>query len=274
MISFSPNSLSVSVLSNVCFMVLRAFEWIVWWLMAMVCGSLIMSSNPYEKLSRWVKRGISYLSPLTQWVKHGISCWSTSPSVKQLMLDFQNTSANEMTSLRNQMKTADRTSANEIATLRSEMNVIMEKIAFMEKIYDYEYTLQNPYEKGNHIPGKDMARLVELKVVLNKHWNINLFPGFSGWLENASEDELMDVAIAFIAGRAPCHFQLFEGVHLACTPDIKENDYRHLMKQLKDRRDSLINNHYYSYDIKKFTEARALRVENVLTKLREMNLLK
>ena len=180
----------------------------------MVCGSLIMSSNPYEKLSRWVKRGISYLSPLTQWVKHGISCWSTSPSVKQLMLDFQNTSANEMTSLRNQMKTADRASANEIATLRSEMNVIMEKIAFMEKIYDYEYTLQNPYEKGNHIPGKDMARLVELKVVLpsNRYWNINLFPGFSGWLENASEDELIDVAICFFNRCGYYYLTLFEGV--------------------------------------------------------------
>jgi hypothetical protein len=117
-----------------------------------------------------------------------------------------------------------------------------------------------------------MPRLVELKVVLNEYSNST---GFSGWIENASEDELMDVAIAFItrARGGGCSLYFVGTVFLTNHPEIK-NDYRHLMKTLKSYYDSIINNNYYGYDYIKFAEGRRACYENVLTKLHEMKLLK
>ena len=53
LISINP-ALSVGVLSNVFLTILTSFQFIVWWFAVMVFGSIVLSSNPLEKLWRYI----------------------------------------------------------------------------------------------------------------------------------------------------------------------------------------------------------------------------
>lgn len=149
----------------------------------------------------------------------------------------------------------------------------MTELLFLEKTFWYKNILEQPYQKDTHIPGKDMARLVELKIVLGRNFNVNLFPSWSEWIANASEHELIDVTIAMMNRDDFCILILFKGVHVRNRQD-ERYDYLHLLKQLKENADKIIIHENHVYDFKKFTECRVSRVENVLTKLHEMKLLK
>jgi len=301
MISFSPNSLSVSVISNVCFfMMLRAFEWILWWFVAMVCGSLIISSNPHELISlyvKWVKNGISYWSPFPTW--------SSANNLKQLILDFQDTSANEMTTLRNQLKIAN----DEIATLRSqmatlemilafqntsanEMTTLRNQLATLEMVIRYQYivnkgsyTVKKSYTVENHVPGEIMVKLWKIGCIFGgSSINIAEYLFAEGreeknkwltWTTHATEDELINFITGIYKSESITIFYFpIVNCYIYINPHGKEQ-YRKQMELLKEN-----TKQWFSGCLPEkcgtFAELEAYftRVENVLTKLHEMNLLK
>ena len=152
------------------------------------------------------------------------------------------------------------------------------------------------YKKENHISGKIMARMWELGCITNEGGDINIsrylygHPGptddWLTWTTHATEEDLMDFITAMYSTyTAPTvsylafSFPIVRvGITIYTTGEYRQ-DYRKCMKQLKDHTDqwftgwpsNMIN---LPGKCKTFAEAYFTRVENVLTKLHEMKLLK
>lgn len=145
LISFNPNALSLGVLSHLCGIIVTRFQFLVWSLSAMVFGSIVLSSNPHEKLWRHVKviktimdwcigmviynlftasffslylfLIFSFPSSSSLQVKKSTKeevdlltqvkfmMEAQRTDIKQSLVDIQRTSANDMSTLRTQMAT-------------------------------------------------------------------------------------------------------------------------------------------------------------------------
>lgn len=163
--------------------------------------------------------------------------------------------------------------------LETEMDSMKERIAFVEKIHAYKNILRSPYREANHIPGKDMVRLIEMKIIFGRGFNVNLYPYLNDekWEEHATEDELLDVIIAVMARKDYTTISLFGGVYFVCSAcddgDVRRN-YQNQMEKLKKYSEQILIHQTHGYEYKKFVESHVKRLRNVLTKLHEMGLLK
>jgi hypothetical protein len=163
-------------------------------------------------------------------------------------------------------------------------------VKFLEDIYRYEYILGKDYSKETHISGKIMGRLMELCILnLNDydsgrleryrihryghqgHWNC--------WITHATEEDLMDYITAIY--RKDTRYILtfpFVDIHIG-NYDSEKNNYRFKVAQLKKATDSWFlacpsNVVKFPGISKTFAEDYFNRIENVLTKIHKMGILK
>jgi hypothetical protein len=229
------------------------------------------------------------------------------------MLEFQNTSANEMTSLRNQLKTAE----DEIATLRTQMATLKQfmtetqktflmglhdRVDFLEKLNRYQHMMIKYqhigkfYEEKNHVSGKIMARMWELGCIYSTSGESNISEYLGGhtgpdddwlaWTTHATEEDLLNFITALYAMySAPTvayltfTFPIVRVYLQVYTTGEYKHNYRKCMHNLKESKERWLtswpsNMRNIPGKCKTFAEAYFTRVENVLTKLHEMNLLK
>ena len=219
-------------------------------------------------------------------------------TLKQSMMDFQKSSANESQTLRSQVATLKQFTTD---TQKQFLTGLHDRVDFLEKVIKYQHMMikyQNNdkcYEKKNHVTGKLMARMWELGCITqekggaeNIRQYLNGHGGEDDWLSwktHATEEDLMDFITAmYTAPTAPTvAYLIFTFPIVKVTITIyttgEYSDYRKCMKKLKDHTDKWFagwpsNMRNLPGKCKTFAEAYFTRVENVLTKLHEMKLLK
>jgi len=152
------------------------------------------------------------------------------------------------------------------------------------------------YAEKNHVSGKIMARMWELGCIYATSGDINIkgyLGGHTGpdddwlaWTTHATEEDLLDFITAMYATySAPTVASLmftFPIVRITLqvyTIGEYQQNYRKCMHNLKESKERWLtvwpsNMKNIPGKCKTFAEAYFTRVENVLTKLHEMNLLK
>ena len=221
-------------------------------------------------------------------------------TLKQSMMDFQKSSANEshreILLLRSQVATLKQFTTD---TQKQFLTGLHDRVDFMEKVIRYQHMMikYQPigkfYEEKNHVTGKIMARMWELGCITHEGGDINIrsyLDGHGGdwltWKTHATEEDLMDFITAMYATySAPTVAYLtftfpIVGVGITIYSTAKyDQDYRKCMSILKKNIDEWFarwpaNMRNLPGKCKTFAEAYFTRVENVLTKLHEMKLLK
>jgi hypothetical protein len=224
-------------------------------------------------------------------------------TLKQFITESLKSNANEMTQLKSQIKSSDlhRVLGNEIATLRSQMTAskqfmtdlqktllteLHDRVDFLENMITYQCWVRLPYNKERHVSGKMMTRMVELGCIYSEGGDLNIRNYVQGngdwnsWMVYASEEDLIDFITALYKTSKPHQltFPLLTA-WLHTTSEHEHNNFRFQLKKLKARIDTLLSCHtsqWGNYPEKStiFGEAYFTRVENVLTKLHGMGLLK
>lgn len=217
-------------------------------------------------------------------------------TLKQSLVDVQKSSANESQTLRSQVATLKQFTTD---TQKQFLTGLHDRVDFLEKVISYQHMMieYQPigkfYEKKNHVTGKIMARMWELGCITHEGGgaeNIRQYlDGHGGeddwlsWKTHATEEDLLDFITAMYT--APTVAYLFftfpivkVGITIYTTGEYNQ-DYRKCMKQLKENTDGWFtgwpsNMKNLPGKCKTFAEAYFTRVENVLTKLHEMKLLK
>lgn len=214
-------------------------------------------------------------------------------------MDFQKSSANESQTLRNQVTTLKQFTTD---TQKQFLTGLHDRVDFLEKVIRYQHMMikyqpiGNYYEKENHVSGKIMARMWELGCIYSPFGDFNIRAYLDGrggneddwltWTTHATEEDLLDFITAMYATyTAPTvaylHFTfpiVKVTIEIYTTGEYKQ-DYRKGMHNLKKNTDQWFagwpsNMKNLPGKCKTFAEAYFTRVENVLTKLHEMNLLK
>jgi len=216
-------------------------------------------------------------------------------------MDFQKSSANEshreILLLRSQVATLKQFTTD---TQKQFLTGLHDRVDFMEKVIRYQHMMikYQPigkfYEEKNHVTGKIMARMWELGCITHEGGDINIrsyLNGHSGddwlaWTTHATEEDLLDFITAMYATySAPTVASLsftfhIVGVYLQVyTTGEYHQNYRKCMHNLKESKERWLTSWPSNIGnlpgkCKTFAEAYFTRVENVLTKLHEMNLLK
>ena len=219
--------------------------------------------------------------------------------------DLKNTLKHFMTSTQRILAIdSHKTSDNDIVLLKSQVNgmkqLIIEsqkafltglhdRVKFLEDIYRYECILGKDYSKETHISGKIMGRLMELCILDDdgsstwRRYGIYINGNgreqkmrWNSWITHATEEDLMDF-ITVIYRRDTRYILTFPFVGISIANyDSDTNNYRVKMAQLKKATDSWCPSSLaYSPGISKtFAEDYFNRIENVLTKIHKMGLLK
>lgn len=211
-------------------------------------------------------------------------------------MDFQKSSANESQTLRNQVTTLKQFTTD---TQKQFLTGLHDRVDFLEKVIRYQHMMikYQPigkfYEEKNHVTGKIMARMWELGCIYSLSGDCNIREYLYGhqddwltWTTHATEEDLLDFITAMYATyTAPTvaylHFTfpiVKVGITIYTTGEYNQ-DYRKCMNTLKKNTDQWFagwpsNMKNLPGKCKTFAEAYFTRVENVLTKLHEMNLLK
>ena len=224
-------------------------------------------------------------------------------TLKQSMMDFQKSSANEsqreIMLLRSQVATLKQFTTD---TQKQFLTGLHDRVDFLEKLNRYENMMiqYQPigkfYDEKNHVSGKIMARMWELGCIYSTSGDCNIggyLGGHSGpeddwltWTTHATEEDLLDFITAMYATySAPTvaylsfTFPIVKvGITIYTTGEYNQ-DYRKGMHDLKKKTDGWFtgwpsNMKNLPGKCKTFAEAYFTRVENVLTKLHEMKLLK
>ena len=194
-----------------------------------------------------------------------------------------------------------KSSENDIAHLRSQVDGMkqlmtesqksfFDRVKFLEDIYRYEYFLGKPYSKERHISGKIMGKLMELcifnlddydsgRLGMYRIYRYGHKGQWNSWITHATEEDLFEYITSIYRRDTPYHL-LFPFVEVFLSNRQSEtNNYRVKVHKLKTATDSW----FLAYpsniaDIpgkcKTFAAGYFNRVENVLTKIHKMGLLK
>jgi hypothetical protein len=205
----------------------------------------------------------------------------------------------EIATLRQSQKTTD----NEIVMLRAQIDSLKQfitesqkgflsslsgNVTFLEDMIRYEWILKQQYSKNNHIPGKVMARMVELCFINNDDGYWSYIRGHSGpdhdwncWITHASEQDIINVIQAIFKREEYFNFTFpIVGRYFNNKPKRPTTmTYNHQIQELKKTTEMWFlnwptNMRNLPGKCKTFAEGYFQRVENVLTMIHKMGLLK
>ena len=268
---------------------LRIITFMGYWLS---CKSRFVYTHPSTVLSP-----LFFTSPpqFTKKTNQDIVTLRESLKVSEKAIDdLKNTLKQFMTNTQRILTIESRKSSeNDIAHLimTESQKSFFDRVKFLEDIYRYEYFLGKPYSKERHISGKIMGKLMEL-CILNLddydserlgmyriyryghqgHWN--------SWITHATEEDLFEYITSIYRRDTLYNLSFpFVQVTLSNRQNPIGDNYRLKVEALKKATDSW----FLAYpsniaDIpgkcKTFAAGYFNRVENVLTKIHKMGLLK
>ena len=232
---------------------------------------------------------------------------SLKSAMKHFMTNTQRVSASDSTELatmKQALRNSHKTTENEIESMKTRivtlkqfitesqkgfLTVLHDKVAFLEDMIRYEWILKKAYSKDTHIPGKAMARMVEL-CFINCDDNTEVWiylRGHSGpdhdwncWMTHASEQDLVDL-IQAIWKREEYFTITFPivGRYFNNKTPTATMTYNHQIQELKKTTEWWFlnwpnNMRNLPGKCKTFAEDYFHTVENVLTTIHKMGLLK
>lgn len=184
-----------------------------------------------------------------------------------------------------------KTSDNEIAFLKSQiftMKSIQDRLIFVENIRRYQNVLEEKYSTETHIPGKIMTKLVEFGVIRREKYLSYLrgdtshsskggnYGNWESWTTHATEEELLEVITALLRLKEK---YIFYFPIVICPIYNNSDGYIPKKRKLKETTYAWFLNFPSNVEnlpgkCKTFAEGYFTRVDNVLTKLHKMGLLK
>jgi len=310
---------------------------LLWYFFVMVCGSIVLSTNPSERFRRYIlfivaltesllnsiyvyfKKSDDLITVFEQSIKDlQMTTANNKKEMIQSLKDLQVTTAGDMSTFRleiaslKQSVTSDKkemtqtlkelqmTTANdkkEIITLGNQIVILKQfmsqmefvtglhdRVDFLEKVYNYQHILHNHFQSGKILSGKILAKMWKLgcygcfessNVFTNYLWRDE----WLNWTTHATEEDLMDLLTAMSADAPNFWFPIVKVYIYFKHDDDNRYNYRNSMNEFKKNTDMWFLNWPSNMGnipkkCKTFAEAYFTRVENVLTKLHKMNLLR